>query len=72
MQLVKYDQVKEKIFEIRNQKVILDSDVALLYHVETRHINQAVNRNKDKFPDGYIIALDSSEWDRVKFWKVIY
>lgn len=66
MQVIKYDEVANKIIEIREQKVILDSDVALLYGVETRHINQAVSRNLDKFPAGYIIELDQNEWDEVK------
>lgn len=66
LQLIKYDDVKERIIEIRGQQVILDSDVAALYHVETKRINEAVRNNPDKFPDGYIIDLDSSEWGVVK------
>lgn len=49
MNLVTYDKVKSKIIELRNQKVILDTDVAELYDVETREINQAVKRNSAKF-----------------------
>lgn len=60
LQLVKYDDVKDKIIEFREQNVILDSDVAILYGVETKHINQAVRNNPDKFPEGYIIDLDRS------------
>ncbi len=48
--------VENKIITIRKQEVLLDSDVALLYEVETRVINQAVSRNIDKFPDGYIVT----------------
>lgn len=62
MNIVTYDQVKEKIIAIRNQNVIIDSDVALLYGVETRAINQAVSRNPDKFPRGYLLTLDEIEW----------
>lgn len=58
--------VERCIIEIRQQRVILDSDVAKLYGVETKHINQAVKNNSDKFPDGYIIALDRDEWLAVK------
>lgn len=43
-------EVENKIITIRNQQVILDSDVAELYGVETKHINQAVRNNPDKFP----------------------
>jgi len=59
--LITYDQVKAKIVEIRDQKVILDSDVAKLYGVETRDINKAVKNNPDKFPKNYIITLNKSE-----------
>ena len=57
MQLITYDQVKSKIIEIRNQKVILDVDVAELYSVETKRINEVVSRNPIKFPEDYLIEL---------------
>lgn len=63
---ITYDQVKSKIIEIREQKVILDSDVAELYSVETREINQAIKRNATKFPKGYLIELTSDEWEQLK------
>lgn len=59
--MITYDQVKSKIIEIRNQKVILDSDVAVLYGVETRDINKAVKNNPKKFPNNYIFTLDENE-----------
>jgi hypothetical protein len=71
MQLITYDQVKSKIIEVRNQRVILDSDVAELYGVETREINQAIKRNTAKFPAGYLIELISDEWESVKSQFVI-
>ena len=57
MQAIKYEQVQEKIINVRNQQVIIDSDVAGLYGLETKRINEAVNRNPDKFPEGYLIQL---------------
>lgn len=66
MQAITYDQVKAKIIEIRNQKVILDSDVAELYGVETKRINEAVIRNPEKFPDGYLIDLCFDEWLKLR------
>lgn len=66
MQVDIYNQVENKIFELNHQKVILDIDVAAIYGVETKHINQAVSRNLDKFPHGYIIEFTQTEWDRVK------
>ncbi len=61
MELVKYEQVQDKIIVIRKQHVILDSDVAELYGVETKRINEAVKNNPDKFPDGYLVDLFDSE-----------
>ena len=61
MQVIKYDQVEQKIIEIRGQKVILDSDVAELYGVETKRINEAVKNNPDKFPTGYLLELAPQE-----------
>lgn len=61
MKLITYDQVQSKIIEIRNQKVILDTDVAELYGVETRDINKAVKNNPDKFPNNYILTLNKNE-----------
>lgn len=53
--------VDSKIVEIREIKVLLDCDVAALYGVETKRINEAVNNNPDKFPDGYVIFLKDTE-----------
>jgi len=64
-EIVRFNQVEEKIVTIRNQSVILDSDVAILYGVETRDINKAVKNNPDKFPEGYIFELDKSEKQEV-------
>jgi hypothetical protein len=58
---IKFSHVKEKILTIRNQQVILDSDVAVLYGVGTKEVNQAVKNNSDKFPQGYIFELDNKE-----------
>ena len=66
MQVVKQDQVYKKIIAIRDQKIIIDADVAELYGVETKHINQAVKNNPQKFPDGYVFALNQGEWEEVK------
>ncbi|MCX8514047.1 MAG: ORF6N domain-containing protein [Burkholderiales bacterium] len=61
MQIVTYDQVKDKVISVRNQQVILDSDVAELYGVETKRINEAVKNNPEKFPNGYILELNNNE-----------
>ena len=54
-------RVEEKMITLRNQQVILDCDVAELYGVETKEINQAVRNNPKKFPKGYIWTLDEQE-----------
>jgi phage regulator Rha-like protein len=66
---VKFSQVEEKILTIRDQKVILDSDIAVLYGVETRDINKSVKNNPDKFPGGYIFELSKEEFDDLR-WKI--
>jgi len=60
------ENVQEKIIEIHNQKVILDFDVAFLYGVETKRINEAVSNNPDKFPEGYIVEIDEENWDALR------
>jgi hypothetical protein len=66
--IVKFDNVEDKVLEIRGAKVILDSDLAELYGVETRDINKAVKNNPDKFPAGYLIELSKDELDDLR-WK---
>lgn len=61
MNTVTFAEVESKIIEIRGQQVIIDSDVAELYGVETREVNQALSRNLEKFPEGYIFELDAQE-----------
>jgi hypothetical protein len=65
MQIVKLESVQDKIIDVRGEKVILDSDVAALYGVETRDINKAVKNNPDKFPEGYIFELTGKEKNEV-------
>ncbi len=59
--IAKIENLKELIIEIRGQRVLLDSDVAGIYGVETRDINKAVANNPGKFPIGYIAELTKSE-----------
>lgn len=58
--------VISKIYYIRNQKVMLDSDLAELYEVETRILNQQVKRNIDRFPDDFMFQLTEIEWETLK------
>ena len=60
------NDVRDKIVTIQNKNVLLDSDVAWLYGVETMRVNEAVKNNPDKFPEGYIIRLEREEWKNLK------
>lgn len=51
----------DKMITLRNQQVILDSDVAELYGVQTKRVNEAVSNNHEKFPKGYIMELSDNE-----------
>jgi len=55
-------EVENKIITLREQQVIVDADVAELYGVQTKRINEAVANNPEKFPDGYVIQLDDQEF----------
>lgn len=59
------EKIEEKIILIQGKHIILDSDVAELYGVETKRINEAVKNNPDKFPEGYIIELNMSDKEGV-------
>jgi hypothetical protein len=54
--------VVSKIYQIRNHKVMLDIDLAELYHVETRRLNEQVKRNIDRFPEDFMFQLTEKEW----------
>jgi hypothetical protein len=64
--IIKPETIEQKLIVIRNQKVLLDFDVAEIYGVETKRINEAVKNNPDKFPEGYIIETTDDEWKALK------
>lgn len=55
------EEIEEKIFLIRGQKVMIDSDLAELYQAETRVLNQAVKRNLNRFPEDFMLQLTEDE-----------
>ena len=63
--------IQRKIYEIRGQRVILDRDLAALYQVETRVLNQAVKRNIERFPDDFMFQLTKEEVEFLKSQIVI-
>jgi hypothetical protein len=58
---VNIEKIQELLLDLRDEKVILDSDVAKIYGVETKRINEAVRNNLKKFPDGYVFELTEHE-----------
>lgn len=62
--------IASKIYEIRNEKVMIDADLAELYGVETRVLNQAVKRNENRFPGDFMFTLSKKEWDNLKSQNV--
>ena len=58
--------IQQKIYEIRGQKVMLDFDLAELYEVETKVLNQSVKRNIKRFPLDFMFQLSLNEWDSMR------
>jgi len=57
------EDIKSLIYTIRGKQVMLDSDVAMLYHYETSKVNQAVKRNIERFPERFCFRLSKNEFD---------
>ena len=64
--IIPIDVIQQKIYLMRGQKVMLDRDLAELYYVETRALNQAVRRNINRFPDDFMFQLSQEE---IENWK---
>ena len=73
IEAIDFSGIEKAIITVKGQNVIIDSDVASIYGVETKEVNQAVKNNLDKFPVGYIIEADKNElvkiFDRFKNLK---
>jgi len=65
-EILKLNEIKEKIHTIRGVQVMLDSDLAKLYGVEVRVLNQAVKRNKQRFPDEFMFQLTKEEYESLR------
>jgi len=63
MQIIR--SIQNRIYEIRGERVMLDFDLAALYEVETKVLNQAVKRNIKRFPADFMFQLTKEEWDNV-------
>jgi hypothetical protein len=60
-EIITFTNVEERIISVRNTEVLLDRDVAQLYGINTKQVNQAVRNNPDKFPPGYIFTVGIEE-----------
>jgi phage regulator Rha-like protein len=60
------DQIQKRIYEIRGQKVMLDSDLAALYGVEVKRLNEGVKRNIKRFPPEFMFQLTDDEWKNLR------
>lgn len=69
--IIPEETIAEKIFLIRGQKVMIDRDLAELYDVETRILNQAVRRNRNRFPDDFMFQLTAKEYKNLRSQFVI-
>jgi len=58
--------IHHKIYTLRGKQIMLDSDLAVLYHVETKVFNQAVKRNSERFPDDFMFQLSEEEYESLR------
>jgi phage regulator Rha-like protein len=61
------DQLGRLIYEVRGERVMLDSDLASIYDVETKALNRAVKRNRDRFPKDFVFQLSEDEWKNLRY-----
>jgi hypothetical protein len=64
MQIIK--SIQSRIYDIRDDRVMLDYDLAFLYEVETKVLNQSVKRNSKRFPEDFMFRLSNDVWDRMR------
>ena len=60
------EDIQKRIYTIRGKQVMLDSDVAMLYHYQTKRINETVSRNKERFPENFCFQLTEHELEVLK------
>jgi len=66
MNLIVFEEIENKIYNIRGERVMLDSDLAVVYQVETRVLNQAVKRNLHRFPEDFMFQLTEEEAEELR------
>ena len=66
LQIISDEEIKDLIYIVRGKQVMLDSDVANLYHYKTKRINETVNRNKERFPESFCFQLTIEELESIR------
>jgi len=61
------EAIQRKIYTIRDVQIMLDSDLARFYGVETKVLNQAVKRNIERFPEEFMFKLKENEWESLRY-----
>jgi hypothetical protein len=64
--IIPNEVISNKIYFIRNQKVMLDRDLAALYEVETKRVNEQIKRNSARFPENFMFQLNEVEYENLK------
>ena len=67
LKIVNSEEIKNLIYTIRGKQVMLDSDVAMLYHYETKNVNKAMKRNIERFPEDFCFQLTNDEFKNLRF-----
>jgi hypothetical protein len=63
--------IQNKIYQVNGVKIMLDFDLAELYEVETRVLNQAIKRNIDSFPEDFMFRLTKEEWEDISSSQIV-
>ena len=66
VKIIPDETIIRKIYVLRGQKVMLDFDIAALYEVETKRLNEQVKRNAERFPDDFMFRLTAKEWQNMR------
>ncbi len=67
LKIINTEEIKNLIYTIRGKEVMLDSDVAMLYHYETKNVNKAMKRNIERFPEDFCFQLTDDEFKNLRF-----
>ena len=64
--IIPVERIQQSIYYLRGEKVMLSPDLAILYEVEPKRLNEAVKRNKERFPSDFMFQLNPQEFENLK------